>query len=213
LLNKTNYRDRIKESINDVLGLKKMKRELLVHTEFADMHDKEMLRYYVEMMGSVVDSIGMNEDELESVCEVFGRKMNDKHADSVYLNANWLYSRLGVKRLVVHTRKYSISLSKGNAEDERNAMLFAGLGAATRAHKGNFSSVEEIEETNRMLDVDEESIKEEEILNKVVKMDKGIGRFKNGKVIFVPVKYCENPVNTVGLGDCFTACNIALISS
>jgi|GEM_PF-1991716 len=212
LLNKTNYRDRIRESINDILGWKRIKRDLLVHTEFADIHDKEMLRYYVEMMGSVVDSVGMNEDELESVCEVFERKMRDKHADTVFLNASWLFTRLGVKRLVVHTRKYSIALTKGNPEYERNALLFGCLGAATRAHKGNFSGIKDIEDTNVVLEIDEESIKEEDRLNKVVKLDNGIGRFKNGKVIFSPVKYCENPVNTVGLGDCFTACNIALIS-
>ncbi len=211
LLDRENYRARIKETIDDILSWKKIKRDLVVHTEFADMHDREMMRYYIEMMGSVVDSIGMNEDELAAASEVLGRGMRGRSAPDVFLDASWLYSRLGVKRLVVHTRKFSIAITKGNAEEERGAMLFGGLGAATRAYTGKFGTLKDISATNKALDVDTDSINEEKALQSVVKTFDGIGKYKNAKVVFVPVKYCENPVNTVGLGDCFTACNIAVL--
>jgi len=222
----TTYRDHVDNSVELISSWKKLNPNLKIHFEQAFLRDPEIIRYVFDEVLPYVDGFGMNEDELCFILEAYGfnnlaEEIKSRFAaPCLYDGMEKLFDLIKVSRIDLHTRDFAISFLKPNygitPRTEQNALLFGALCAATRALTGQFGNIEEINyaSASPSLHLSELGLKEHERLSSKFEtlglstrgefFKSGIANADNYWIVYIVTKITDNPVSTVGLGDCIT---------
>jgi ADP-dependent phosphofructokinase/glucokinase len=172
--------------------------ELFIHLELGAMPGTDDLRRVVTRLREHVDSVGCNEDEFRDLTVSLGVPMTDSEAE-MRRAIETLRAALGVRRLVLHTARFAASAGEFEPEREREALLFAGLVASTRARIGRLPDVGDCLETLERARVNERS-------------SALIAAWADAPdAVAIPALEVEPVVASVGLGDSFTAAYLARV--
>ncbi len=186
----------VKERIEQIRSWKEKRPELFLHAEMGSIQSPDMMRCLLESL--VVDSIGMNEDEMAVLGGI------EPGSRGVMEAARRLRSHLGVSRVCVHTREYVVSAVRGliGPEEEISA-IEQGVGmAATLAATGSIFG------ERPTLNVNPAGASAVNDFCRVGARRSGSGAYicQNDEFLcLVPALSVDNPKMTVGLGDSMTA--------
>jgi ADP-dependent phosphofructokinase/glucokinase len=172
--------------------------DVFIHLELGAMPDFAMVAAVVAALHPHVTSIGMNIDELREFFAVLGVTMAVPGPELV-AQMRHLQQRYPTPRLSVHTREFCLTLTEGNADQERDALLFASLTAATRSRIAAFPSLNDLSTTLTDGSIDADGL----ALVDVVSAETG--------VVATPGICFTGPAATVGLGDSFTGGLLAML--
>lgn len=196
---------------------KEVNPSLNIHLELTVTKDKKLRNTIIKEIFPLVNSIGMNEQELLLLLEVQHPPIYTKIKDN--LNPINLFKGLlkvlevfQDKHFMLHNFGYYLSLSK-NLNNERmiqrkNSLLLASLFAAIRAEKGDLFSLDDLQ--NETIEPSETGRKEIQILdNHFEKMfskkntlsTTGMLKTSDFDLITIPTIIVESPRMLVGLGD------------
>jgi len=199
LLGADGFRERVWRSIEQVKGWKQVNPGLWVHLELGHFVRPEIANLVLGGFSGVVDSVGMNEEELSGYlgCQ-------DILEGDVLEGAVSLFERLDVSRVCVHTRDFVVSALQGLPPGLELRALEGGVkvaaSLAATGKTGDWDFVERSISRLRVSRVGREMLKGWKV--------EGMGGFRvvdGVTVCLVPTFVCEEPVTTVGLGDTFTA--------
>ena len=179
--------------------------ELTVHVELGAMPDPRDLAEVAESLGPEVASVGLNADELRDLIGVWGIRQPDcPRCLGEALGA--VRRRIGLSRIVLHTGAYAMTLTDGDPETERDALLFGALVASTRARTGSFPTLSDLAATVETLEPHPEGVKMVADLGAPDGLAGGSGE----RLVVVPAPLVAHPAAAVGLGDSFTAGLLAM---
>lgn len=176
---------------------------LFAHLELGAMPDFRAVAQIVEKLHAVVGSVGLNIDELRELLAVHGVTMAAPGPELV-AQLRWLRERYPTPRLSVHTRELCLTLTDGDPAQERDALLFASLVAATRARIATFPEMDDLAETLQWARISAEGLAFLHLLSVEDDGDGGAG------VVATPGLAVGGAVATVGLGDSFTGGVLAM---
>lgn len=152
--------------------------------------NKEFRVYVHEALHEKLDALSMNEDEMQ---EYIGKRINIMDPAAVLDAIQYIYERIKVPLLIVHSAKWAIAYGK-DADKMAHVLEGGTNSASTRFCYGDDSGVKEYEETAKLA-VRQDSIVFGEELEKM----------SDRATCCVPSKdlsFVEHPV-VVGLGDSF----------
>ncbi|TQD25189.1 ADP-dependent glucokinase/phosphofructokinase [Methanolobus vulcani] len=209
------YKEKLDSSLKQLQSWKNIRKDLYIHVEFGHFSSDDIALYAFSKLSTVVDRIGMNEDELAMLAGLNG--MDPKpilEMDSVGIAgaAISLCKDSGLCRMLVHTRELVLSVSCVNNDDPEiiiEAMNFGASCAAAFACSGKLA------DRNTLLEIASKIPESEFGKKETAKMAQNIedkwqcstvcGIHNSYQVAIVPTRICDEPVSTVGLGDTISA--------
>jgi ADP-dependent phosphofructokinase/glucokinase len=120
--------------------------DLVVHLELGAMPDAGAMLRILEVLQPVVTSVGLNVDELDQLLGALGETMAAP-GPALVAQVRHLAARYPVPRFSLHTREFCLTVTDGDPERERDALLFGALVAATRARTGAFPAFADLAAT------------------------------------------------------------------
>ncbi|MFQ6071162.1 MAG: ADP-dependent glucokinase/phosphofructokinase [Methanosarcinales archaeon] len=210
--NGTTYKEQVKTNFEQVKKWKQLNKNLIIHLELGHFNSDIVMEYIINKFSSVVDSIGMNEDELSKYLGIIGEKdlKNNVNSNSarpiiealLKLKNTLILPNPNLRRICVHTREFIISILKNCRENyEILALKFGAKVAATLAKTGKIGNEEYIEESIKDLKLSEIGIQQLKEVQPYLN-----GTFsENYSIIMSPTILCGTPVTSVGMGDSLTA--------
>lgn len=156
----------------------------------------------VAAVGLDMTSIGMNQDELKDVILAWGI-----HPGAMPRVLEAVHHRLMSTRFGLHTATYAMSITAGDPEAERDALLFATLLASARAKSGRFPTFDELRVFVKTLVPHPEGMREVD----EAAATEGILTVGGDHLVVVPAPAVPSPASTIGLGDTFTAGILAMM--
>lgn len=209
------YEDRLKIVLQQLEGWKQGNESLPIHAELGHFMSVQIAVTVFRELAGVVNSIGLNEDELADLVEELNssipaiREMNMQsllEAACVCMNISPVLSTL-----IVHTRDIVLSVSR----DEKQVLSciesldFGIRAAATFALTGKLDSRTYVEEISSSM---KRSVHGQKELDDVWHLIEGVeeysgvhGTYKGYTICAIPTLIADDPVATVGLGDTFSA--------
>ncbi len=106
------YLEIVEQVLSRVLAWKAGNERLRVHLEFGHFANRKLARTVFSKFAAIVDSLGMNEDELASFHELHGIPVEGllrMNAEAVGKAASCLASLHRLQKLVVHTREFVLA--------------------------------------------------------------------------------------------------------
>jgi ADP-dependent phosphofructokinase/glucokinase len=179
--------------------LRRARPRLFIHLELAAMPDFRHVRQIVEELHPYVTSIGMNIDELRELLAVEGVAMAAPGPELV-TQMRALSELFPVSRFSVHTREFCLTLTQLDTDQERDALMFGSLTAATRARIAAFPKVADLAETLKQGTMNSVGLALVDELADVP------------GVVVTPGISFTGPTATVGLGDSFTGGLLAMMA-
>jgi ADP-dependent phosphofructokinase/glucokinase len=192
----------VAESIAALSVWRRTNPSLLTHLELGAMPDLAELAYVVESLGPQVDSIGLNDEEMRDLTSHWGTAEPDDIASLL----GEVKRRTNVRRVVVHTASFAMSLTAGDPGQERTALMAGILVAAARAAHGRYPNSADLDAVALRLEFHPDG---SQVLQEHDSVD-GIALAGEGWLVFAPALHVERPAVNVGLGDCFTAGLLAM---
>jgi ADP-dependent phosphofructokinase/glucokinase len=178
--------------------------DLLIHLELGAMPESRSLVDTLEVLSPLVSSVGCNIDELRQILAALDMTTAKPGPDLVG-PLRWLARRFALPRLSLHTRDFCLTVTEGDAERERDALLCGSLVAGTRCRTGAFPEFADLSAT-----LDREAINPVGLaLLRALEAD-AAGTRQSG-VVVTPGLRIASPVASVGMGDSFTAGVLALL--
>lgn len=211
----SSYGDKLDHVCQQLKNWKSEKPEFHIHVEFGHFSMSELASSVFSSIASIVDSIGINEDELATLSSLHGVDADPilRMDSSVILEAAVKLCVIsGLKRIFVHTREFVMSVSSDPVDyhDEIESLRFGVSCAATFAQSGRLESRDFIRSTASNIDESEfgrqQIIKVSEMIS-AQQDGYACGKFKGYSVCAIPTLICNEPVSTVGLGDTVSAAN------
>lgn len=185
------------EAARDIARWREARPGLFVHLELGAMPDFAAVAEIVAVLHPVVTSIGMNIDELRELLAVHGVTLAAPGPEMA-AQMRGLRERYPVPRLSMHTREFCLTLTEGDPEQERDALLFGSLAAASRSRIATFPVMADLVETLAVGQVNQVGL----ALARSLPAEPGL--------VATPGIGFAGPVATVGLGDSFTGGVLAL---
>lgn len=175
--------------------------DLVVHLELGAMPDAGAMLRVLEVLQPAVTSVGFNIDECG---QLLGARGEDQAAPGPDLVAQLrgLAARFPIPRVSLHTRAFCITVTAGDPERERDALLVGSLVAGTRARTGEFPAFADLEATLAQGGIDPAGM----ALVDAVETGGNAG----DSVVVTPGYRNERSIASVGLGDSFTAGVLAI---
>jgi ADP-dependent phosphofructokinase/glucokinase len=225
----SSYKTILEKTLCQIRRWKAGNDKLRVHLEFGHFASREVASSVFLEFAAISDSIGMNEDELAMLHNLHGvtrEGILQMEAEAVGNAACGLASRYGIKKLLIHTREFVLTVSKHDsipnskptferlslkkmAEQKIEAMRFGVSCAGAYAASGRLEGREFVEEEASKL---QESTIGREQLDLFLKafngqaFGQGAYAFKKGFFLcMLPTLLSKSPVTMVGLGDTLTA--------
>ena len=207
----------LKPIINLLKAWKELNPLLKIHLELTAIKDKKLRNIILKELFPLVDSIGMNEQELLLLLEiqhpsVFTKIKDNLNSINLFEGLLRVFNDFKDKHLIFHTLGYYLFLSKNldNAKtiQRKNSLLFASLFAAAKAEKGDSFSLYDLPKDS--VHLSEFGRKEIQLLNSYLKEKyceestlyaTGIFKSSNFNLIAIPTILVESPKMLVGLGD------------
>jgi len=198
--------------------------DLCIHLELASTRDIELRRTIVRVLFQLVDSIGLNEQELILFVEIISPKLADDLRRSftpvsVFNALKQIFDEYPNLRIHFHYLGYFMILSKqitnNFARKRRNGLILASLLAATKVKGPSIMNLEEVEDVH--LEISNEGLKDLERVYQHIEVNYSEGDTPNQTGIFhssyfsfvgVPTIVVDNPKRTVGLGDLISSISI-----
>ena len=184
---------------------------LKMHCELASIAGSVVRRGVREMILPVMDSIGLNEVELQGWLVDLGRKdlaealSEDTSPVAALEGIEALSEATGVERIHLHNLGYYLVLttaSDGSAV--RQGLLTGASAAAVRAETGRPAKLEELTPKTE-LELREASMQAMTAVGSHIGGEsftqEGVGQYSGKTVVMVPTRLVDKPVRTVGLGD------------
>lgn len=187
-----------------------MRPDLFVHLELGAMPRPALLRRVVDVFSPLVDSVGLNGDELRDLLGASAKPSNESNEEEAAL-ASRLASfarQIPTPRVSLHSGSCCLTVTAGAPERERDALLVGSLVASTRARTGAFPTVAALSES--LADCRPHPTGQTTI--RALGLCDGIGAVETGSLVGVPTPLVETPRATVGLGDSFTAGVLAMLA-
>ncbi len=207
------YKDRLKESLDLIRRWKKLHSSLKIHFELADIQDAVIREDVVETACQVADSVGMNEDELQTILGVDHLGSPSEMAEGMF---DFITSR-GVGKLLLHSKDFVASLVTDGygiaPKTIRDSNMLGVLSSQNRAYSGEFGGPDDLEAlvSSGALEVSPIGLQMYKGFRDVLGRDVSPGvwrrRFDGEEawVVLTPCMLSKVTLNTVGLGDCLTA--------
>lgn len=209
------YKERLDMALDQLLSWKKGRPDLHIHVEFGHFSSEKIAKYAFSILSPIVDRIGMNEDELAMLARINGvdpKPILSMDSMAIAESAIGLCSDFGLRRMLVHTREFALSVScveEDNPELIIRAMDFGVRCAAAFACSGKLADRETLLEKSSGIKESELGIAEASKLAKNMdeqwKCSSTCGIYNACQVTIVPTRICDEPVSTVGLGDTISA--------
>lgn len=209
------YVEKLNRTVEQVKVWKRLNSRLRVHAEFGHFLNKDIAYHVFSNLTPYVDCIGMNEDELAMLSGTHGvpaKCILQMDACSAMDATIRCASEFGIKRMIIHTREFVLSVCESDNADpalELEAMVFGVKCAAAFAATGKLESREFVDAKASALD---ESVFGKVQVQEVLEYIRGkqygsgvFGEYKGYMVCILPTILCENPIATVGLGDTFSS--------
>lgn len=209
------FDDKLKPVLSQIESWKKANKSMPVHAELGHFVSVEIELEVFTHLAGIVDSIGMNEDELADLMAKIDspipgiREMN--MAALLKAACRCMDASAGLSTMIVHTRDIVLSVSR----DENQALScidsldFGVRTAGAFASTGKLESRKFVKQVSDSLKRSEYGIQELHEVSALiggVKESAGIrGTCGAYEVCAIPTLIAENPVVTVGLGDTFSA--------
>ncbi|MDR7664330.1 ADP-dependent glucokinase/phosphofructokinase [Methanosarcina sp. Z-7115] len=111
----SSYKMILENSLSQLRRWKAANNKLRIHLEFGHFASKEIANSVFLDFAAISDSIGMNEDELSMLHHLHGIPVEDllrMEAEAVGNAACRLASRYGLKKLLIHTREFALTVFK-----------------------------------------------------------------------------------------------------
>jgi ADP-dependent phosphofructokinase/glucokinase len=222
----SSYKTILERILCQLEGWKVENDKLRIHLELGHFASKEIASSVFLEFVSILDSIGMNEDELATLRHfhgVSGEEILLMEAEAVGNAAYRLASRYGLKRIVIHTREFVLTAFKPNlelgdfkipslqkmAERKLKALKFGVSCAGVYAASGRLEGRKLIEEEASKLQESPIGRKQLELFLKAFDgqaLGQGAYAFKGEYILcMLPTLLSNNPITTVGLGDTIAA--------
>ncbi|MCE7742029.1 MAG: hypothetical protein GOP50_06190 [Candidatus Heimdallarchaeota archaeon] len=197
---------------------------LCLHMEIASTKDIELRKTIIETLFPLVDSIGLNEQELMSFIEVISSKLTDNLRESmgsvlVFKALNEILNRYPNLRIHFHYLGYYLILSKPieqrKAIIRKQGLLMSSLLAAIKAEGKEITSLDEIQSAS--IDISKEGLEDIKQLQEHLEttysiknnlLQNGIVHSSSFSLIGVPTIVVKNPKVIVGLGDLISSISI-----
>ncbi|MFW9853259.1 MAG: ADP-dependent glucokinase/phosphofructokinase [Candidatus Thorarchaeota archaeon] len=210
------YSEILKPVITILRTWKEINPSLNIHLELTVIKNKQLRRTIIKEIFPLVDSIGMNEQELLLLLEVQHPSVYTTIKDN--LNSINLFEGLlkvldvfQDKYFILHNLGYYLSLSK-NLDNKKmiqrkNSLLLASLFAAVRAEQGDLFSIDDLPEAISPSESGRKEIQmleyhfEETFFEKSTLSTTGIFKTSNFGLIAIPTIIVESPRMLVGIGD------------
>jgi len=201
------FKEKIDKSVDQVKNWKKINPNLLIHLEEADLQSSIIRRYVAKRVYPFADSIGMNSHELQAVARSLGLEIDISSEKELYKGAKFIFDTFQPKRINVHSKSFSLTITRNNPIRESYAQAFGCLVSANRALTGKFGDLKNLEKINKTLSLSQEGLR---IVDKIEKI-----LLKSSKpgfnISLCVAKEVKNPIHTVGLGDLYTAGVVSLL--
>lgn len=202
--NGSTYVDHIEEMVEHITSLKFANPDMLVHLEFGHFAPSLILDAVIAETASIVDSVGMNEDELVMYkgCEHVGNI-----TDAILA----LAQDTGISRVCVHTKEYVVSaIAKGFIEpdDELDALFFGIEKATSLASRGKPDvsyAPDCVTSTKGAMYLQEVLLSHGSIVSGASTKEGIYVDAGDWFICGVPALVCSDVFTTVGLGDTLTA--------
>jgi ADP-dependent phosphofructokinase/glucokinase len=200
-LHEPDVRDRVfADTVQALRQWRAARPNLFIHLELGAMPDFRHVRQIVEELHPYVTSIGMNIDELRELLAVEGVAMADPGPELV-TQMRALSAQFLAPRFSVHTREFCLTLTDGDLDQERYALLFGSLTAATRARIAAFPKLADLAATLEQGTINGVGLA---LVNELAGMP---------DVVVTPGIAFTGPTATVGLGDSFTGGLLAMMET
>jgi len=206
------YLDRLEEALGLVRGWRSRNPDMRVHFELADIQDEVIRKDVLKMACEVSDSVGMNEDELETALGT-GELLSSRPERLVEGMGDFM-SRGDIRKLLLHSKDFVVSLITDDypagPDVIRGSHMVGTLCSQYRAFCGNFGGQAELLELvdSRSLKASSEGLEMLGRFEGAFGAGRGPGIWENregGWIILTPTLLSVKTLNTVGLGDCLTA--------
>lgn len=219
----SSYEAVLEKTLRQLKRWKAENEKLRIHLELGHFASREIANSVFLEFAAISDSIGMNEDELATFHHfhgVPGEEIVLMEAKAVENAAYRLAVRYRLKKIVIHTREFVLTVFKPNLElnskslqkiagKTLEALRFGVSCAGTYAATGRLEGRKFVEEEATKLQ--ESAIGREQLelfLKAFNGQALGQGAYAlNGEYIIcmLPTLLSKNPITTVGLGDTITA--------
>lgn len=209
------YVEKISGVVEQVKTWRKLNSRLRIHAEFGHFLNRDIAYSVFSKLANHVDCIGMNEDELAMLAGVHGvpaQCILQMDACSVIDATIRCAADFGVRRLIIHTREFVLSVCEANIANpvlEFEAMGFGVKCAAAFASSGKLVNREFVEAEASILN---ESVfgkvQVQEVLDHICGEQYGngvAGEYEGYMFCILPTILCDDPIATVGLGDTFSS--------
>jgi ADP-dependent phosphofructokinase/glucokinase len=171
---------------------------LFIHLELGAMPDFRHVRQIVEELHPYVTSVGMNIDELRELLAVEGITMAEPGHDMV-TQMRTLSAQFPTPRFSVHIREFCLTLTERDPDQERDALLFGSLTAATRARIAAFPTPSDLASTLEGGTINGDGLA---LVDEFADVP---------GVVVIPGIAFTGPTATVGLGDSFTGAMLGMM--
>ncbi len=208
------YKQRLNSSTEQLQSWKDKRDDIRIHVELGHFSNDDIASYAFSILSPVVDSIGMNEDELAMLAHIHGMETrNILEMDPVLIAqvAIELCKNYDLSKILVHTREFVLSVSCMNDDPDKviEAIDFGVRCAAAFACSGKLA------DRNTLLDISSEIEESELGIAACSRLARHIeekrmcssvcGVYMSFQVSMVPTRVCDDPVSKVGLGDTISA--------
>jgi ADP-dependent phosphofructokinase/glucokinase len=205
------YADKLRRSLEQLSSWKAGNSKLQIHAELGHFASVNIASDVFSGLAPIADSIGLNEDELAAFADIYkidSSGVLEMDAMSVIRTAASLCDLFGIRRILVHTREFVVSVSRTPVPSSLKTFEALQFGIRCAAA---FACTGKLADRNTLVAVSSE-IEESDYgrmqiagLEKeipVVYRENGvIAEYRNYSVCAVPTRLCSQPVSTVGLGD------------
>lgn len=191
---------------------KELNSDLLVHAELGHFSTSELAFFIFTELSGIVDSIGMNEDEIGMLFGIHGipEERFQEIDSSIIVEACVKCIRAtGLKKMFVHTRDFIISVF-GDAVSmchyEMQSLEFGIMCAAFFAATGKLPLRSDLEDSVSEFSLSEYGLEQVGRVQALIdgNFDSCVGacgKYGDLNVCILPTLICDDPISTVGLGD------------
>jgi ADP-dependent phosphofructokinase/glucokinase len=206
------YLDRLEDALGLVRGWRDRNHDMRVHFELADIQDEVIRRDVLEMACEISDSVGMNEDELETA--LGNVELLSSHPERLVEGMGDFMSHHGIGKLLLHSKDFVVSLVSDDyrvgPEVVRDSHMLGTLCSQYRAFCGDFGGSTELLELvdSGSLEATTDGLEMLGRFEDAFGDGLGTGIWENsegGWIVLTPTLLSVKTLNTVGLGDCLTA--------
>jgi ADP-dependent phosphofructokinase/glucokinase len=205
------YEGKLLRSLEQLRAWKDRNSELHMHVELGDFSSAGIASDVFSGLAPFVDSIGINEDELAMLAGIYDIDSSgilEMDALSIIRASAALCDSFGIRRILIHTREFVISVSPTSAYESVKTFEALHFGVKCAAA---FACTGKLADRNTLLAVASGIDESEPGRMQMAKLENNIpiqyrengiiGEYRGYSVCAVPTRLCTHPVSTVGLGD------------